>query len=34
MIYYLGDGVPKNLAKAYHWIKLAAQQNDQRAVII
>ncbi len=30
-MYYLGDGVPKDLKKAYVWYKLAANQGDSGA---
>jgi len=30
-MYYLGDGVPKDLEKAYAWYKLAANQGDAGA---
>jgi len=30
-MYYLGDGVPKDLKKAYMWYKLAAVQGDPAA---
>ena len=31
LIYYLGEGTPKNIVQAYRWIELAARQNDHRA---
>ncbi len=30
-MYYLGEGVPKDLKKAYAWYKLAANQGDKGA---
>ncbi len=30
-MYYLGEGVPKNLKKAYTWYRLAANQGDPSA---
>jgi len=30
-MYYLGDGAPKDLKKAYAWYKLAANQGDAGA---
>ncbi len=30
-MYYLGEGVPKDLKKAYAWYKLAADQGDSGA---
>jgi TPR repeat protein len=33
-MYYLGDGVPKDLVSAYRWISLAAEQKDRRAQVV
>jgi TPR repeat protein len=32
-LYFAGDWVPKNLAQAYRWFSLAAEQGDEAAKV-